>query len=344
MNQSMVHGRRAAPHWLGPYRHCVLRLGDPVTEAHMHTHPALLAGLRLFQGVDRQLALNVLDETERRDLGAGEVLLTPGQPNESVYVLLSGSLDIHLGSLEDTPLTRIEPGGCVGEMSIIERRDPSAWVRATEPCHLLVIDQDHLWQLIDRSHAFARNLLTLLSERVRWDNRVIIDSSGTLKDYERVAITDALTGVHNRRWLDEMYRRHLRRCNQGGLAACLVMIDIDHFAEFNETWSHLSGDLALKMVADTLRDSLRPTDMVARSGGDEFLVLLPETELEDCVAVAERMLAKVRDTHCPGAEDHVTVSAGVAIMRDQDTLDSMVERAHGALKRAKRAGKNRVTL
>ena len=310
----------------------------------MHTHPALLAGLRLFQGVDRQLALTVLDETERLDINAGDVLLSPDAPNGFVYVLLSGGLSIHLGDPSETPLTLVEPGGCVGEMSIIERRDPSAWVIATECCHLLVIDQDQLWQLIDRSHAFARNLLTVLSERVRWDNRMIVDSSGALRDYERVAVNDALTGVHNRRWMDEMFRRHLRRCEQGGLTACLVMVDADNFHEFNETWGHLAGDMALKLLADTVQDSLRPTDMVARSGGDEFLVLLPETQLEDCVAVAERVLARIREGRPPGVDEGITASAGVAVLRAEDSLESMMERASGALKRAKRAGRNRVTL
>ena len=103
--------------------------------------------------------------------------------------MLSGSLDIHVGSPEAPVLANMEAGACVGEMSIIEDRDPSAYVVGAEDTHLLLIHQSVLWDMVHASHEFAKNLLVVLSERVRSHNRVIADSYGErtarLTDHDR---------------------------------------------------------------------------------------------------------------------------------------------------------------
>ena len=99
--------------------------------------------------------------------------MSPDNKNENVFIVLSGSLNVHVGSKDTPALTTIEAGECVGEMSIIEDRDPSAWVIAAENSHLLVIHKSVLWNMVDASHEFAKNLLVVLSRRVRSHNRVI---------------------------------------------------------------------------------------------------------------------------------------------------------------------------
>ena len=140
----------------------------------------------------------LLQSCDRKDLDKGETLLSPGEKNEHVYIVLSGSLNIHVGSPEAPVLTTMDVGACVGEMSIIEDRDPSAYVIGAESTHLLTIHQSVLWDMVNASHEFAKNLLVVLSERVRSHNQVIAESFGELRKFERHAMTDALTGLSNR--------------------------------------------------------------------------------------------------------------------------------------------------
>lgn len=304
-----------------------------------------LAGLQIFSGVDIRSVGPFLARTRRRDIRAGEVLLAPSATNSRVFVILSGALEVRLGSLDNEPLTTLQPGQCAGEMSIIEEKNPSAWVVAARDSHLMVIEQDILWRMINVSHAFARNLLVILSSRVRSDNQVILDSVGILREFEKHAVTDALTDLHNRHWLDNMFRRRLDRCLKDETPTAMVMVDVDQFKRFNDRYGHVAGDRALRLVAETLRQHFRPGDMVARFGGDEFCILLPGADKEAARTCAERArwsVLKATDLD-PGAPS-ITLSAGVAAAEPGDTLETLIARADDALYRAKTGGRNQIAV
>ncbi|NGX15505.1 GGDEF domain-containing protein [Wenzhouxiangella sp. XN24] len=302
-----------------------------------------LSGLLLFNGVDIRSVGPFLARTHRQDVKAGEVLISPNIRNTRVFVILSGALEVRLESADSPPLTILHPGQCAGEMSIIEEKDPSAWVIAARDCHVMVIEQDILWRMINVSHAFARNLLVILSSRVRSDNQVILDSVGVLREFERHAVTDALTDLHNRHWLDNMFRRRLERCLKDDTPTSMVMVDVDEFKQFNDRFGHIAGDRALRLVAETLRNNFRPGDMVARFGGDEFCILLPGAEVEDALACSERARWAVQNaTETDPAAPRITLSAGVAATEAGDTLEVLIARADDALYRAKLGGRNRV--
>jgi diguanylate cyclase (GGDEF)-like protein len=307
----------------------------------------LIRGLVLFEGAEPAVIEPFLAGCPRRDISAGEVLLSPECKNDYVYVVLSGRLDVHLESVDDRPLTSLESGACAGEMSVIEDKYPSAYVVAAEDTHLLVIDYQTIWQMINACHAIARNLLVILSERLRFNNRVLVENLGFLKDFEHYAITDALTGLPNRHWLEYMFRRELERCQLGEVALCLLMIDVDRFKSLNDLHGHLTGDNALRAVADVLRDHLRPTDQIARFGGDEFAALLPEVPLADALRTAERVRLAIGGSGSGDARicDHppITVSIGVAQTTERDSLESLIHRADAALYRAKLRGRNQVS-
>ena len=111
----------------------------------------LLDSLELFRGVRPDDVQGLLQRCDRRDLAAGELLLSPGARNEHVYIVLSGSLNVHVGSVDTPMIASMDVGACVGEMSIIEDRDPSAFVIAAEDSHLLLIHQTVLWEMVDAS-------------------------------------------------------------------------------------------------------------------------------------------------------------------------------------------------
>ena len=310
----------------------------------------LLSRLQLFRNVDldNTALLDLLDQCEYRQLAAGEIILSTEAENHYLYILLKGRLAIQLNSHDDIPLATVEPGECVGEMSIIDSRVPSAQVSATEQTQVLVIEQDILWRMISVSHEIARNLLYIMSERVRYSNLVIADSLEMQRKYQRYASTDALTGLHNRGWLDDAFDREIKRSERDELPLALIMIDVDHFKNYNDEYGHLAGDQVLITVANAIRSPLRPNDLVARFGGEEFAVLLPETTVSNAEIIAERLRDHVAKAD-PGVLDKrqlpaVTISLGITGRQPGYSLDMMIAAADVAMYHAKRNGRNRVEV
>ncbi len=168
----------------------------------------------------------------------------------------------------------------------------------------------------------------------------------------RLASTDGLTGLANRRRFDETLAQEHARHVRSGDDLALIMLDIDHFKLFNDTYGHVRGDECLRAVAVELKASLhRATDLAARYGGEEFICILPEAKSEPGArAVAERIRQAIADLNIPHGNaptaDHVTVSLGVVITRcDQtSTPDKIVARVDEQLYRAKSQGRNQVCL
>ena len=308
---------------------------------------SLLDSLQLFKGVYPDDVQALLQRCERRDLGGGEILLAPTERNENVFIILSGSLNIHVGSPDTPALTTIEAGDCVGEMSIIEDRDPSAFVIGAEDTHLLVIHQSVLWNMVDASHEFAKNLLVVLSKRVRSHNRLIARNYGKLRRFERHATTDALTSLANRHAMQTAFPKLIELCNTKGKPVSLMMIDVDNFKQFNDMLGHIAGDRALSVVSKILRQQFRPRDLLVRYGGDEFAVLLPDVKLEEAIAIGERVRRAISGETGDGTDSliqiPVRISMGVAQLQGDGSLDRLIRDADAALYRAKRAGRDRVS-
>ncbi len=308
---------------------------------------SLLSALDLFAGVDPNDVQQLLQDCDRRDIAAGELLLSPGEKNEHVFVVLSGRLNIHVGAPSAPALTTMEVGACVGEMSIIEDRDPSAYVIGAEASHLLVIHQSVLWAMVDASHAFAKNLLVVMSERVRSHNRVIAENYGEIRKFERHATTDALTGLGNRHFMETSFPREMERCAHDDLPVSMIMIDVDNFKEFNDKFGHVAGDRALTAVARTLTRQFRPNDVLVRYGGDEFAALLPGVGADKALVIANRVRLAVSGDTEDGDDSliqiPIRISMGVAALEHGGSLNDLLRDADAALYRAKRAGRDTVS-
>lgn len=165
---------------------------------------------------------------------------------------------------------------------------------------------------------------------------------------ETLATTDALTGLFNRRQILERFEEELERAQRGGVGLSCIMLDVDLFKRVNDVYGHQKGDEVLKMIANQTRIALRAYDVVGRYGGEEFIALLPGTDLETACAVAERLRQDIQATvvlRTPtGQPQPSTVSLGLTQWRSGDTVDALIHRADEALYRAKAAGRNRVEV
>lgn len=307
--------------------------------AHWQTDLQQIRHLRLFNNVAFSSLTRLLDSFRPCDLDTGEVVLSPFDRNQYLYIVVNGSLKVYLGSLDNQPVTTLRPGDCAGEISFIDNEHPSAYVVATEPSSVLRLHRDDLNTLFQQSPQMMQNLLEVLCSRVRQGNRQLLDS-------EQNANVDKLTGAFNRRWLEHVFERERTRCLFSCQPLSLLMLDVDHFKDYNDRHGHLAGDYALCLVAHTLRRQLRTRDSLVRFGGEEFVILLPELPLQQAADIAERLresLEQIGAFYSPlGAQPGVTISLGLTQMMPKDSLTSLIARADQALYRAKNEGRNRL--
>ncbi|WP_455211455.1 diguanylate cyclase [Kaarinaea lacus] len=157
------------------------------------------------------------------------------------------------------------------------------------------------------------------------------------------AIHDTLTGVFNRLAYEERIEQEFARWKRYHQPLVLLIFDIDHFKRINDTYGHKAGDKALKLIAKTLQKNLRESDFLARFGGEEFIVLMPQTELSAAIGAANKLREAVQANqfHYQQKRVHITISCGASQFKDEDTIDSAFQRADQALYKAKQNGRNR---
>lgn len=168
-----------------------------------------------------------------------------------------------------------------------------------------------------------------------------------LEDLRHQSVLDPLTMIHNRKYLDEALREAVEQAQLYSSPLSLLMIDIDHFKKFNDTWGHQTGDQVLRLVASTIKKQLGEDDILARFGGEEFIAILPGADLSAGLTVADRARVSLESKELlrRSTEERlgrITASFGVATCVPGDTPASLIERADQCLYAAKRAGRNRV--
>ena len=169
------------------------------------------------------------------------------------------------------------------------------------------------------------------------------------RDVYNQAVTDGLTGLFNRRHMQSALIEERQRAARYSRSLSVIMLDVDEFKKYNDTYGHPQGDVLLKMTSSLLKANVREVDIVGRYGGEEFIVVMPETSKEDAILTAERLRSAMAGTVFPGFADDSsagvfkTISLGLATYpEDSDDMQTLVSLADQALYRAKRGGRNQV--
>lgn len=214
----------------------------------------------------------------------------------------------------------------------------------------------------DLSQASSMDTITGITERIIAETKAMVESSKTLKhqldltvsqigtlseeleEIKQAAKTDMLTRLLNRRGFEEVMVKILE--DQNAFPLSLVMLDIDHFKRVNDTYGHLIGDNVLKVLGKLLKDSIKGKDIAARFGGEEFVLMLPQTPIEGAYSLAEQirisleqMKWKIKDSGTSLGK--ISISLGLALYREGEPMDKAIKRADDALYHAKNTGRNR---
>jgi two-component system cell cycle response regulator len=292
----------------------------------------------------------VVDENERqarRICRYLEGLHRPISHSEASQLGISGSMvDLLIVSLSNEKLDGLKL--CAYFRSLESTRDLPILV-VSEPDDekkaVRALDlgaSDIVIKPIDSEELLARVKTQVRKKRYLDALRARLDQSMEL------AVTDQLTGLHNRRYMRVQLESFVKRANMGGAPVSILLCDIDHFKKINDIHGHAAGDDVLREFGRRLRENIRPMDVACRYGGEEFVVIMPETSQALAQSAGERIRQIMADTTfsiARGDELKVTMSGGVStIVPPEDTMDALLKRADDALYRAKSAGRNKVEL
>jgi len=204
--------------------------------------------------------------------------------------------------------------------------------------------------VIERLISGARDMETnnkKLEARLSASRQEIEQLQQNLEVVRTESLTDPLTTLANRKFFDTELAKAIAEAKQSGEPLSLLMSDVDHFKAFNDKFGHVTGDQVLRLVAISVKQNIKGQDIAARYGGEEFAIVLPKTALRSAVTVADQIRRAVMTKELTKKSSgerlgRVTVSVGVAVLRPEDTQQSLIERADSCLYAAKRSGRNRV--
>jgi diguanylate cyclase len=184
-----------------------------------------------------------------------------------------------------------------------------------------------------------------LEHQLEQSNRESQTLRQSIEQVRKASLTDALTGLANRKYFDERLNATLREARRTNEPLCLLLADIDHFKNFNDSWGHQTGDQVLRLVARSLSDNVKGRDMPVRYGGEEFAVLLPNTSLGNAARLADQIRRAVEGKSVVRRSTGeklatITISLGAALYRPEDTAETFLARADACLYAAKHAGRN----
>jgi diguanylate cyclase (GGDEF)-like protein len=283
----------------------------------------------------------------------GKTLFKEGDDGNELYIVKSGKVAVSIRHSDgvEREIVELKEGDFFGEMSIFENAPRSATCLAKENSVLLMMEEEDFFKLIKSYPSIAikimYRMLNITTKRLR-------DSSGFLTNMvtwgekaRKRSITDELTGVYNRRFLDDALNDYFEAANNSEKPLTVVMADLDYFRDINEMYGDKTGDQMLLAAVEVFKKVLRKEDIVARYGGDEFTFIFPETGPDEGLELAEQVRSEVEQLKIlekkKGPIRKVTTSQGLASFPDNaGDLKTLMEMADKALYQAKKDGRNRV--
>ncbi|MDR1899213.1 MAG: GGDEF domain-containing protein [Treponema sp.] len=295
---------------------------------------------------------------ERLRVRKGATVFKEGDQGEDMFILLSGSLSAFKTQSDGTQrlMFDIKPGSFFGEMSIVAGETRSATITAREDASVMVLQGIDFYRIVYEHPMIGIKMLKAICEVQNQWYEQNAQKHGDLtrwgENARRRAITDELTGLYNRRFLEEAVQDRFEQGSVGLRKMSLLMMDLDKVHAINEAHGPQAGDAVIKSVADIVRGCIRSGDIAARLSGDEFAVLLPDTDEGDARALAEKireavMKQTVQVPRTPGAAEKVPIatrtSIGVAVAPiHAKNVEGLMFAADSALRKAKDLGRNRV--
>jgi diguanylate cyclase (GGDEF)-like protein len=283
----------------------------------------------------------------------GDIIFREKEEGEELYIIKCGSTSVRITIQDGTEkeIALLSQGEFFGEMAIFDNAPRSATCIAAEDCELLRLHKDEFFNLMRLSPHPAinvmKNMLYKTTDRLNASGQVITQMVKWGEDASMRAVTDKLTGVFNRRYLESELVNKFAKAEQEGTQLVLVMADMDYFREVNEGYSHEVGDQYIVEVAKVFKNTFRKTDIVSRYGGDEFTILLPDTDLRTAMKLNEQVRQNVEMLDflkkMDGPNLHPSVSLGLACYPATcSTKEELTKQADEALYEAKHRGRNRV--
>jgi diguanylate cyclase (GGDEF)-like protein len=289
-----------------------------------------------------------------------DIVFNEGDDGQEMYILFSGAISAY-GTQSDGTQRKIfdvKTGDFFGEMSIIAHEPRSATISATADSNLIMIRKENFYRVISEHPAIGSKILRAISVV---QNRWLDQSSKSYSDLirwgetaRRRAITDEMTGLYNRHFLEESIKERFNNQSMALRVMSLLMMDLDKIHAINDNHGPKGGDNVIISAAEMIKSCLRPGDVPTRLAGDEFAILLPDTDMENAVKVAERIREKIEKGQVevpknPGSEEFTYISTRTSIgitfaPVHAKTLEDLMETSDAALRKAKELGRNRVEV
>jgi len=313
-----------------------------------------------FMGLDEKEIKIVAEVFKPLYAKKDDVIFKEGDKGEKMFILLSGSLSA-FGSQSDGNqrwLFDVQPLEFFGEMSIIAHEPRSATICAKIDSVVIMLHAIDFFRIISDypiiGYKILKNIGTVQNQWLNQSSKSYNDLIRWGENARRRAITDEMTGLYNRRFLEESIKERFNNSFMNLRIMSLLMMDLDKIHGINDRYGSKAGDIVITSCAKIIRDCLRPGDIPARLSGDEFAILLPDTNKKDAFTVAERIRKMIADKQievpsAPDASDNVLIgtktSIGIAVAPTHaKTMEEFEETADTALRKAKELGRNRVEI
>ncbi len=308
----------------------------------------LLRNVRIFAHLDEEKLKVVARFSRYYTYGKNEDIYRAGSRREEIFIIKSGEVLISRedpdGSRND--LARFIAGESFGELELLDNTPRVNTASAAEVSRLLIFPMkgvEFTSVLTRHPGIFAlvlHDLLALIAGRIRSTNRIISEKSPWIQGLRRQLTTDKLTGLLNRTFLDEDFPSQLE---EYGPEACLLVIKPDNFKQINDTFGHETGDRVLEIIAKTIKSAVREGDIPARYRGDEFCVILPETDSKTAYEIAKNVLAAFESLdirHVTGEKiDTLTGSVGISrYPGDAPDCDGLIRTAFEKMRTVQESG------